>query len=48
LPQDAVRKAKDVILRGLADLRLRRELDWWLPDTTNETVEMNYPDFYRR
>ena len=48
LPQDAVRKAKDVVLRGLADLRLRRELDWWLPDTTNETVEMSYPDFYRR
>ena len=48
LPQDIVASAKARLLSALADLRLRKELDWWLPDSTNETVELSYPDFARR
>lgn len=48
LPQDIVASARDRLTAALADLRLRTELDWWLPDSTNETVELFYPDFARR
>lgn len=48
LPQDVVSAARDVLKQGLADLRMRTELDWWLPDSTNETVELFFPDYLRR
>lgn len=48
LPQDIVASARDRLTAALADLRLRTELDWWLPDSTNETVELFYPDYARR
>jgi len=29
--------------KALADLRLREDLDWWLPDSHGEVIELPVP-----
>lgn len=43
LPDAVVAEGQRLMDRALADLRLRESLDWWLPDTHGEVVELPFP-----
>jgi hypothetical protein len=43
LPDAVVAEGQRLMDRALADLRLRESLDWWLPDTHGEVVELQFP-----
>jgi hypothetical protein len=43
LPDAIVAEGRRLMDRALADLRVREDLDWWLPDTHGEVVELSFP-----
>lgn len=43
LPDKVIAEGQRLMDRALADLRLRESLDWWLPDTHGEMVELSFP-----
>lgn len=43
LPQQVIDAGRRLMDRALADLRLREDLDWWLPETHGEVVELPFP-----
>jgi len=43
LPDAVVAEGQRLMDKALADLRLRESLDWWLPDTHGEVVELSFP-----
>lgn len=43
LPAEVVAAGKRLMDTALADLRLREDLDWWLPETHGEVVELSFP-----
>lgn len=43
LPEQVIAEGRRLMDRALADLRLRESLDWWLPDTHGEVVELSFP-----
>ena len=43
LPPVVVAEGKRLMDRALADLRLREDLDYWLPDQHGEVVELQFP-----
>lgn len=48
LPHKVVAEGRRLMERALADLRLREELDWWLPDHHGEVVELEFPAYLLR
>jgi hypothetical protein len=43
LPEQVVEQGREQMVRALADLRLRESLDWWLPESHGEVVELPFP-----
>lgn len=43
LPEAVIAEGRRLMDAALADLRLREDLDWWLPDTHGEVVELQFP-----
>ncbi len=43
LPEQVVEQGREQMVRALADLRLRENLDWWLPESHGEVVELPFP-----
>lgn len=43
LPESIVAEGQRLMDRALADLRVREDLDWWLPDSHGEVVELSFP-----
>lgn len=43
LPEQVIAEGQRLMDRALADLRLREQLDWWMPDTHGEIVELSFP-----
>lgn len=43
LPASVVVEGQRLMDKALADLRVREELDWWLPDCHGEVVELSFP-----
>lgn len=43
LPDAIVAEGRRLMDSALADLRLREDLDWWLPDQHGEVVELQFP-----
>jgi hypothetical protein len=43
LPEEVVEQGREQMVRALADLRLRENLDWWLPESHGEVVELPFP-----
>lgn len=43
LPHSLVADGRKVMLRSLADIRLRMDLDYWMPDQHGEVVELPVP-----
>jgi hypothetical protein len=43
LPERVIAEGQRLMDRALADMRLREQLDWWLPDTHGEIVELSFP-----
>jgi hypothetical protein len=43
LPQEVIDAGRRLMDKALADLRLREELDWWLPETHGRVVELPFP-----
>lgn len=45
LPQDWVAEGRRQLLRSLADIRVRMDLDYWMPDQHGEVVELPVPAY---
>jgi hypothetical protein len=43
LPQELVAEGRNRLLRSLADIRVRMDLDYWMPDQHGEVVELPIP-----
>lgn len=43
LPQEWVAQGRKQLLRSLADIRLRMDLDYWMPDQHGEVIELPVP-----
>lgn len=43
LPAAVVAEGQRLMDKALAELRLREDLDWWLPDQHGEVVELSFP-----
>lgn len=43
LPAEVIAAGQRLMDRALADLRLREDLDWWLPERHGEVVELPFP-----
>jgi hypothetical protein len=43
LPQQVIDAGRRLMDKTLADLRIREDLDWWLPETHGEVVELPFP-----
>ena len=43
LPEAVITEGQRLMDKALADLRLREDLDWWLPDQHGEVVELSFP-----
>jgi hypothetical protein len=43
LPAAVVAEGRRLMDAALAELRLREDLDWWLPETHGEVVELQFP-----
>lgn len=43
LPDAVIAAGQRLMDRALADLRVREDLDWWLPDSHGEVVELQFP-----
>jgi exodeoxyribonuclease VIII len=43
LPAAVVAEGQRLMDKGLAELRLREDLDWWLPETHGEVIELQFP-----
>lgn len=43
LPAAVVAEGQRLMDKGLADIRLREDLDWWLPETHGEVIELQFP-----
>jgi hypothetical protein len=43
LPAALIAEGQRLMDKVLAELRLRESLDWWLPDTHGEVVELQFP-----
>lgn len=43
LPAALVAEGKRLMDKVLADLRIREDLDWWLPETHGEVIELQFP-----
>jgi hypothetical protein len=43
LPQEWVAEGRRRLLRSLADIRVRMDLDYWLPDQHGEVIELPVP-----
>lgn len=43
LPQQVIDAGRRLMDKALADLRIREDLDWWLPETHGEVVELPFP-----
>lgn len=43
LPEAVIAEGQRLMDKALADLRLREDLDWWLPDQHGEVVELQFP-----
>jgi len=48
LPEVVVAEGRRLMDRALADLRLREDLDWWLPDHHGEVFELEFPAYLLR
>ena len=48
LPQDIVAEGRRRLLASLADIKLRQDLDYWMPDQHGEVVELPVPAHARR
>ena len=43
LPASVIAEGQRLMDKVLAEIRLRESLDWWLPDTHGEVVELQFP-----
>lgn len=48
LPDAVIAAGQRLMDKALADLRVREDLDWWLPDTHGEVVELQFPAYALR
>ena len=48
LPDIVVAEGRRLMDRALADLKLREDLDWWLPDHHGEVIELKFPAYLLR
>lgn len=48
LPQEWVAQGRRLLLRSLADIRVRTDLDYWLPERHGEVIELPVPDHILR
>ena len=48
LPQEWVATGRNLLRRSLADIRVRMDLDYWMPDQHGEIVELPVPDYIIR
>lgn len=48
LPQELVAEGRRMLLRSLSDIRVRQDLDFWLPEQQDEVIELPVPAYVMR